>query len=367
MAVQAGVMPMSQAEPPNITNLPPNVPPELNSKQVIRKEPRYVPLRITPQGNLGSIAISQTVNQPYPFTINAGTCFNPAKSLIRFNVSYAAAAGGAGYYNWIRRDAPTLVTSFRWESLVGGALFMDFQNNFAQYVKHVYQRYVKWTDAMCQSPLNGWPVLAIDTGNVIEQPTAGPATWLLPVEGRLYTQSEPILVQPGTAAAADAFQYMLEFRHLRGTFASMDKDIWTPAPMQITATLGNTTYNVFEVKSATDPNDATAATYGSSATISGIFLYLAVQEDLDVSLSVQNQWKDRDGYYIPWVHVSKNARTGTTHNVSVNYNSGTGRLLRRITTIPYWAVETKNTALDNCNSTAGVVGRKVVSFRTTFK
>lgn len=322
------------------------------SKELISRPQRvaggkYRFLKLHPTSGSADIAIprSSTAQAQFEFPTRN---INYEKSRICGDVEIAGVTG----ITQVIADAATWFSSARFDLRTGRNVFdVDYLQNYTKLVN----RYDKSLEEVMHNNETDAIYSHRGMGSTVRAAKRYNNTTInhYNVEGRYLT---------GASADGHNSSWTHYFRYklsdiAPNTLFSKGHDIKLPEIGVLTVRLGSGNRATWNSTGVDDPDTGAAGTTGA-INLKNFHILLAVQDD-----PVYNQMMDdkmRVGYSIPLntVVYSRNNRTGVSQNVSITYNSGHGKRIKKIYHSAFNNTENINTSLDNNN----VGSSKIVSY-----
>lgn len=260
-------------------------------------------------------------------------------SKFKYAMTLTPAASGASQYNWMACDGWTMIRRLQLTTRSGVHL-VDI-DDVAKLTNMFIRRNISQDKAVIQdtganfftgfSAFQGTPATNYrQTADVAE----------IYQEGR-YT------LTGGSNTATPVVNCLLDFSMLFHTLFEQDKTLFLgPDSLYLTITFAPTTQFLWFGDSATDPTSS-ATIYAGSVAVTGQKLWTCIDENPETVAMLKDKVAGgslRVIYEDPLYNLS--SLSGTSQNVSVRYNPGQGKRLKKIYHAIYSNTQSVNTAFD---------------------
>jgi len=161
------------------------------------------------------------------------------------------------------------------------------------------------------------------------------------------------------------YECSLLFNRISNCILSQNNDLYFGGEVLILRIVWEATnrvaYSVQVANGATNPLAAAATAFANNSNITGMTLYLAVEKNPAIVTSLMNQVSSTGlSLLVDYIYPYKqNVGASTTQSVSIRYNRGHGRKLKKIIASIFNNTETNQTAYDCSNLTQQVINNAV--------
>lgn len=297
----------------------------------------------------GPVVIAPTSETEMFFDIPARV-FNLSKSMLVGSASVAAS--GAGNMNWMFEDSISLIKTV--ELYADNGTYMMQLPNAQNYTHIVRKVETSFQEFESQDQLNRLYKSNIISGanNAGCRPSGGAAD---------VSYLENTYVRSAAANTALVSSFQIPLNAYKNTIGSLDKDLYFGEIIHLRIVFGQGVKITYLGTSATNPTTG-AAIPTSNVTVSGLTLYLACEQNLDICSGLIAKVK-AGGFNIlcPYVYPFKQTLIGANSNVNYIMKRKHGHHLQKVYHSVYNAVENINLAYDHDNTN----GAKTVSYYTT--
>ena len=326
---------------------------------VLMRIPRYRYARI-PLNNLtsGTVALNPTSITLLEWKIAAGSVFNLAKSYVAYQ--YTIPAGGAGTYAVCFEDGYDFRTVYFGNGSGLGIVDLQYADAYVHAIRPIRTRFADFLSADQLSQF--YPCNQLNTSNLFPFSRDGLATGTLNAATNSYIEPQHLAISPNVNTAMTMYRYS-PLNSVKDTILAMDKDTVFGTDMYLRLF---TNYLQRMCYYTTTPNNPSANTtqITSSVNASNVYLYLAVEENLEIRNSLLTHLATgKIKMKIPYSYTyrfSSSAQSASA-NVSLTLTKNYGGRVKRLMFVPYAAQEYTNLAFDNSN----VNGTKVSQIQTT--
>lgn len=325
--------------------------PQYNFGDVDTRVPRYRWYR-APLNNLSSTSVTfnSSSNQLLEFKISATTCVNLSRSFLSYQ--YAIPAGAATLYSASFEDG----LEFRNITFgsAGGPNVVDVQF-VDQYVNSVRPVRTKLSEFLTNDQLCGlYPSNQLANSNLLPQSRNGVITTGTDcAASQNYLEQQHLQIAPYGALAVNVSRY-LPLSCFKDTLLGMDKDLVFGTDQYLRLYSNYTTRMGFQTTSPATPCLAANNTYlTGNMTVSNVFLYVCIEENLDIRNSLlQHLASGKIKLSIPYTWCQRYGIAGgsASGNPTLTITKSLGRGLKRIMLVPCNALEFTEKAFDHNNT-----------------
>lgn len=166
----------------------------------------------------------------------------------------------------------------------------------------------------------------------------------------------------GLNSATPAISVKFDMGLLYNTIFSLDKTLLFDEILTLRIVWAPSTKIYYYGDDQLSPGGGTLAAAAGDVTLSGLQLYLAVEQRQDIINGLRQKIQSSGlSVLIPYVHVYKTTLSGGSQNVTLRFDRGHGMRLVKLYHSLFSNTESKNTAYDHDNR----AGAKVTSYYTT--
>lgn len=305
-----------------------------------------------------------TGGQTMTFTLLGNTVTNLSECYLEFDISQTAC--GAGTYPWLMGASIPFFKSVNIQPSSGSNVNI---NNFHHYTKMVLP-YLTPLDEFQSYDSSNMFFPCRTTTNLNKLPANG-------FDGAIpYLEPQyAICINPNNTNTAATYHVRLPFSLMfKGSFLSLNKSIKIGMDVQIQFVWEDKSRWIWAGTSNTSPNTgavAVTAAGASNTTISGLYVQMAVEQNLSNIMKANAMYEKGYEIYVdmPWNLVTQSISASTTQNINPPpIGPAFGVRIKTVFAAPFNATETLNTSLDHCNQTASPVvdqsTNKVIKYQT---
>ena len=329
-------------------------------KDVPMRVPRYRYARI-PLNNLtsGTVTLTATSSTLLEWKLPAQSVFNLSKSMIAYQYAWPALANN---YGITFEDGSDFRTAYCGNGSGLGIVDLQYADTAVNVLRPIK---TPITEFLSKDQLSQfYPSNQLASTNLFPFSRDG---LLLGNENACstnYLEAQHLNIASVANTAINVFRYY-PLNSFKNTFFEMDKDVVFGTDTYLRFMTNYLTRMGFYTTSPANPNIAanfTAIT--TSVNASNMYLYLAIEENLDIRNSLLSALSHGSiKMTIPYLYSYRFAVAGSSAaaNVSLTLTKNYGRAIKSIMVVPFNAQELTNYAYDhsNCN------GTKIASLQTT--
>jgi hypothetical protein len=332
--------------------------PQNQYKDCEMRIPRYRYAKI-PLNNLtsGTVIITPTATTLLEWKIPASSVVNMAKSFIAYQYQWPMLASNYGY---IFEDGCDFRTAYFGNGSGLGIVDLQYADAAVNVLRPVRTHIA---DFLSKDELSEfYPCNQLVTSNIFPFSRDGLSTGVDNASTNNYLEPQHLNIAPVVNTPINVSRYF-PLNSFKGTFLDCDKDVVFGTDMYLRLFTNYGQRLGQYTTTPTNPNaNNTAIT--ASVTMNNVYLYLAIEENLDIRNSLLTALSHGSiRMTIPYLYsyrfsVSGNAPSG---NVSLTLTKNYGRGVKRITLVPFNAQEYSNYAFDHSN----VNGTKISQIQST--
>lgn len=321
---------------------------QLNYQQKLFSHPSY---QLTPQfPNTFGQTISLGAGQS-PVTINVPPeVFNLSESYLSFTVQLPLVA-----LNYIWTFADTLSEIAHIQFYPGSNNYLVDIDNLQNYQKIVMKKECSIADFTSLDQLNRF-VPSNSLVNVVPALRNGRgAAGAAQAQPSAQNFTEPAYFNVSALAAPATYNVLFPLRLIKNSIFSINKNLYFGQLMYMKLFFGPISKVAYMSTSNAAPSLGTPTAYTGAATIANLQLLLAVESNQNVRQSIIDK-VERSGLnmIIPYVQAYKNSNSGSTQNISIQFDVGNGRSLQKVIHSVFNNIESLDTAYDCANNAANL-------------
>jgi len=334
--------------------------PQNNYKDIDLRVPRYRWYR-APLNNLSSTSVTfnSSSNQLLEFKISATTCVNLSRSFLTYQYAIPALANNysCSYENNLEFRNVTFGSA-------GGPNVVDLQFCDA-YVNSIRPYRTKLCDFLTSDQLGElYPSNQLANTNLMPFTRDGLAAGVDNAATTNYLEQQYLQIAPTANTAVNVSRY-LPLSCFKDTLLAMDKDLVFGTDQYLRLYSNYTTRMGFQTTSPATPSiQANATALSGNLTVSNVFLYVCIEENLDIRntlLSALASGSIKMSIPYTWTQRYGIAGGSASGNPTLTITKSLGRGLKRVVLVPYNADEFQVRATDHCN----VNGTKINQLQLT--
>jgi hypothetical protein len=333
--------------------------PQNQYKNIDVRVPRYRYARI-PLNNLSSasVTLNATSTTLCEWKLPASSCYNLSRSFIAYQWPLA---GAGGLYGVTFEDGCDWRTAYFGNGSGLGICDLQYADIVVNTVRPIK---TKFTDFLSYDQLNEfYPCNQLNTSNIFPWSIDGLTVGTANNSTTNYTEPQHLFIGSAVNTAVNVSRYF-PLNSFKDTFFEMDKDITFGQDMYMRLWTNYSQRMGFWTNSPNNPNaNASITPITNAITMSNVYLYLAVEENLDIRNSLLTALSSgKITMSIPYSYVYRFSVAGGSSSASVTLTltKSYGRAVKKITYVPYNALEYTQYAYDH-NNTNGVKVNQIQS------
>ena len=318
------------------------------------------------------LGVSQT-----PVTINIPpNVFNLSQSQLLFSVVIPASVA-TNTYTWYANQALSAISHIQFYA--GSNQYIADIDNLQNYLDIVIKKETESDEFLSLDPLTGVsqsnsvvnvvPALRNSTIAVINTPNGA-------ANASSVNYLEPAYFSVSAAATAVTINVQFPLKLIKNSIFSIDKNLYFGQLTYLKLYFGPLSKVCYSSDSNANPSAGAKISFSGLAAatvkIQNLQLMLAEECNQDLVTMIKNKVAmEGQSYMIPYVQAFKNANSGTTQNINIQFNEGNGRTLMKVYHALYNNTEDLDIAYDHANTAtvSGVVNsaanQKVFTYYTT--
>jgi len=342
---------------------------ELDYKKYTSSRPSYTFSKILPQNGSQTVTLSAAGGEETIFELPPKV-FNGSKSIFAFSQTPPQGT----HYNKMFVDTVPSIRQIQLYTRTGLYLVdLNYANDFTNSIsRHETPVSEILANDKIDNDIGYWEglypsnVLGKDaaTENIV-RPAAAAGDGGIDLSGKT-SIIEPEYCLVGTDnEATPVINYKFPLRYFKETGFEVDKDLYFGGETLYLKIVWDS-YTRIGYNTTHDDNNNTGAAALTAGTISGITLFLAIEQNPVIENAIKSKVMSPEGLSLYWPMVYTNlvplaAGVSALHSIQVRYNRGNGRRLKKIYWVPFNQTRTTYRSFDHDNTG----GKKFTSFHTT--
>ncbi len=235
-------------------------------------------------------------------------------------------------------------------------------DNLQNYLKLVMKKETAMNDYLSNDSTNAlYPSNSL--ANAV--PALRNGTAALPVNPSSVNYLEPAYFSAGANGGAVTKNIMFPLKLIKNSIFSIDKDLYYGQLSYLKMYFGPISKVAYMSTSNAQPSAGTPVAYSGAGTISNLQLFLAIESNPLIRESIMNKVnKDGQKLYVPYVQSFKNSNAGTSQNIPIQFDIGSGQSLKKVIHSVFNNNEQLDTAYDCSNIDTDQNGSKVKNYYT---
>jgi hypothetical protein len=298
---------------------------------------KYRYTRIALNSSSGStVTVGTSSVSPMDFKLPAKTCYNLSRSYVQYQYSIPA-SGTAGTYACVNNLSQDLCSTIYFGDGGGkdvvNLLYADRFTNVTQPMRTRLED-VLTTDPKLQTcGASNLVVTAGATGNTLPFSRDGLTAGTANASNINYT--EPLYLQVANNAILNISR-QVSLSVFKDTALAMDKSTIWGTDMYLRMNTQTTAQMAWYTSSIATPHIGTNATAVASFNLTGVYLYLALEENRQVIDSLTSALMSNSiRLRIPYIYAWKTTSTGTVANFSYTLSRQFGKKVKYLLTAPF--------------------------------
>lgn len=283
--------------------------------------------------------------------------FNLAQSYLFFQITLTAVALNT---IWTYEDTLTAISHI--QHYASSNQYICDLDNLQNYLKIMMKKEIALSEYLSNDSTNAF-YASNSLSNAV--PALRNATAALPVNPSSVNYLEPAYFASGGINTAVTKNIMFPLRLIKNTIFDLDKNLYYGQLSYLKLYFGPLSKICYMSTSGASPSSGTPVAYTGTGAIANLQLFLAVESNPLIREQLMNKVNNEgQKIYIPYVQSIKNNNLGTSQNISIQMDIGSGQALKKIVHSVFNATESLDTAYDCDNLNTDANGSKVQTYYT---